>query len=159
MSVASAPPADSIRALEHDHAQLTLHVLQIGALIAEIERGELTHPAAELGDRLVLLRDDLFLHFVREEEGLFPLLHRVAPDLAQPVADLIAMHDEICGAVARMVHLVGTTPHLPVLVPVFRRFEAAYAKHAAVELELLQRIGARLTVAQRRELHDWIRGL
>jgi iron-sulfur cluster repair protein YtfE (RIC family) len=149
---------DSLESLEHDHAALNRRVLELGGMIARIERGEIASAAAVVGDCLTDLRDELFLHFVREEEGLFPFLARLAPELEQRVGALAAVHDEICGAIARMVHLVEG-PHLAVLVPVFHRFEAAYARHAHVERELFALAETRLTAEQRRELAEWIRGI
>jgi hypothetical protein len=124
---------DPLEAFEHDHAALNEQVLRLGPVLAELERGDRAAAAAAFGEHLVALRDELFLHFAREEEGLFPYLAGVAPELERAVADLIAMHDEICGAVARMVHVVGSQPRLDVLLPLFDRFEVAYAQHSQAE--------------------------
>lgn len=143
--------------LEHDHAALNRRVLDIAALLRE-GRGSL----ARLATALVELREQLFLHFAREEEGLFPYVSRALPDLAGDLGAMAAAHDGICGTLARMAHLVeggGDADHLDLLGDLFARFQGSYADHAQGERELLRTLHGRLSAAQREELAALIRGL
>ncbi|HVK76971.1 MAG TPA: hemerythrin domain-containing protein [Kofleriaceae bacterium] len=146
-----------ISVFEHDHAELNREVLELGSLLAALDGAAAVGPG--LAERFAALRDDLFMHFVREEEGLFPFVSTAVPDLAQEVAELIAMHDEICGAVARMVHAAQVGSTAAVVRAIFERFETAHARHAVTERSVLHRIGGRLTPAQAGELAELIRGL
>jgi iron-sulfur cluster repair protein YtfE (RIC family) len=148
-----------VESLEHDHADLNRDVVALRALVGRIERGEIGHDTPDVADHIMALRDHLFLHFVREEEGLFPFLAKVAPDLEPAIAELIGVHDEICGALARMVQIIDTTSYLDALMPLFERFQAAYVRHAHAERALLEEAAARLTGEQRVELGAWLRGI
>jgi iron-sulfur cluster repair protein YtfE (RIC family) len=144
---------DAIDNLAHDHADLNRRVLELGALIGSDE------PAIVAKTKLDNLRDQLFLHFAREEEGLFPFVADHVPDLADRVHAMEIAHDTICGAVARMCHLLatGTTP--VTLRPMFDRFAAAYGGHAKVESDLLRELRDRLDDEQRRALAALVRDL
>jgi iron-sulfur cluster repair protein YtfE (RIC family) len=145
--------------LEHDHGDLNREVLALAAHVALVQGDEISLETSEVADHLVALRDHLFLHFVREEEGLFPFLASAAPDLEDRVSDLIVMHDEICGSLARMVQIVETSVSLQALVPLFQRFQASYVRHASAERALLEEVATRLTGVQRAELAACIRGV
>lgn len=157
--------ADPLRAFEHDHAELTALALGVRDLLQRIRRdaapGELF---AELSAKLEELREDLLLHFAREEEGLFPFVAAQLPDLAGAVSRLRAAHDEICGAVLR-VSYAGRggkeilASGLPGLLDRFERFEQAYTEHARAERELLQQLSTRLDERHRGELVKLIEGL
>ena len=151
--------SDPLEAFDHDHRELNQQVLGLGPLLVQLERGDLAGGTATLAERLVSLRDDLFLHFAREEEGLFPYLAKVAPDLEPRVIELVSMHDEICGALARMIHVAGNEPRLDTMLPLFDRFEIAYARHAQAEHRLLEESAARLTGAQRSDLAAMVAGI
>jgi iron-sulfur cluster repair protein YtfE (RIC family) len=101
----------------------------------------------------------LFLHFAREEEGLFPLVSESVPDLADQVHAMALAHDAICGGLARMCHLAATNAELPTVLAVFTRFETAYASHAEVEAKLLHTLSGRLDPEQRARLAELVRGL
>jgi hypothetical protein len=151
-------PSDPLEAFEHDHRALNDQVLKLGPLLAQLERGgELA--AESLADHLVALRDDLFLHFAREEEALFPYLAELAPDLEPAITELVAMHDEICGAVARMVHVAGEDVRLGGLLPLYDRFELAYAQHAQAERRLLESATQRLSEDERSNLAARVAGI
>ena len=143
---------DPVRNLVHDHAELNRQVLELSAILAE------HHALPPMLPALKELREHMFLHFAREEEGLFPYLAEMAPDLELAVTELIAMHDEICGALARMVHVVGAEPRFDVMLPLFDRFESSYVRHAEAEHKLLETTAARLTGAQRGELAAMVAG-
>jgi hypothetical protein len=152
-------PVDPLEALEHDHAALNERVLALGPLLAKIDGDDRAQAATDLGVHLVALRDDLFLHFAREEDGLFPYLVEIAPDLEPSVTELLTMHDEICGTVARLVHIAADELRLDVMLPLFDRFELAYVRHAQAERRILETAAARLAPAQRRDLAAVVAGV
>jgi hypothetical protein len=151
------PRTHGLEELQHDHVELNRRVLELA--------GQLRGGRAELGQlrgTLVDLREHLFLHFAREEEGLFPYVARALPDLGDDLAGMAAAHDGICGTLARMAHLVqgaDEAGHLDLLSDLFARFESSYSEHAQSERDLLQSLSGRLTAAQRTELAELLRGL
>jgi DUF438 domain-containing protein len=148
---------DPVSDLSHDHADINRRVLSLAAQLRALERdGAGSEP---LEDPLTNLRELLFLHFAREEEGLFPFVREVAPDLAAHVHAMEVAHDTICGALARMVHLASTAAAVATIVTMFERFEAAYSVHASKEAQLLAGLGVRLTADQRAALASLVAGL
>ena len=127
--------------------------------------------------RLRELRELLFLHFAREEEGLFPFVADRLPELGDRVAAMAVAHDAICGSLARMVHTATATApmvavaaqdeaeaaahpgELALLGALFERFQTAYADHARLEAELLAVLDDRLDAAQRAQLAELVRDL
>ncbi|HWU88569.1 MAG TPA: hemerythrin domain-containing protein [Kofleriaceae bacterium] len=163
---------DPVRELSHDHADLNRRVREIGAMLASGSN------RARLAVVLKELREHLFFHFAREEEGLFPFVSDRIPERAARVAAMAVAHDAICGSLARMVHVataglaaitaaapttadeVAASPgELAVLRALFERFQAAYADHARLEAELLQVLDDRLDTAQRAQLAELVRDL
>lgn len=147
--------ADLIHELVHDHADLNRRVFELGSVVAQLRPDRDASLLGLLSD----LREHLFFHFAREEEGLFPFVAEQLPDLADQVAAMAVAHDTICGAVARMVHQATVDPTPRVLRALFERFELAYATHAGNEAELLERLDTGLDPAQRAQLAELVRGL
>ncbi|MFT3766670.1 MAG: hemerythrin domain-containing protein [Minicystis sp.] len=149
--------------LEHDHAQLTR---QIAALHAEVtalrEVGAPAEPMADdLVQALVALSEELFEHFAREEEGLFPFVVERAPDLAPDVAVLVEGHDRICGAASRLLALRDRAPTpgtLDLAASLFQRLVDVYAEHSGRELALLAALAPRLDAAAQAEFAVFIAG-
>lgn len=150
---------DPVQDLVHDHADINRRVLALGAAIRALDRNDGNGLAVALVHRMSELRELLFLHFAREEEGLFPFVAEMVPDLAGPVHEMALAHDTICGALARMYHLAAANGSVHVILAVFARFEAAYARHAEAEAELLRELTARLDHGQRGRLAELVRGL
>jgi hypothetical protein len=180
--------ADPVHELVHDHTDLNRRVLEIGAMLASggPSNGAPAHGAspASTGGRARLvvvlkdLREVLFFHFAREEEGLFPFVAERLPELAERVTQMAVAHDSICGALARMVHVatagtpaitaaaaevvaeLATSPgELSVLRALFERFQTAYADHARFEADLLRVLDDRLDASQREQLAELVRDL
>jgi len=139
--------------LAHDHGDINRRVLALGAAFRE------GAGSTELVDALVELREILFLHFAREEEGLFPFVAETVPELGAQVQAMAVAHDAICGALARMVHLAETTAGADAVAALFERFEASYAQHAASEARLLDRLDGMLDADQRARLAAVVDGL
>lgn len=150
---------DPVEDLVHDHADINRRMLALGAAIRALDRNDGNGMALALVTRLGELRELVFLHFAREEEGLFPFVAESVPELADQVHAMARAHDAICGGLARMYHLASANADLTVILTVFARFEAAYGSHAETEAELLRQLGRRLDPAQRARLADLVRGL
>lgn len=151
--------SDPLQDLVHDHADINRRVFALGSTIRALDRDGGNGMALALVTRLGELRELLFLHFAREEEGLFPMVGELVPDLAEPVRAMELAHDAICGSLARMYHLAASNAEVSTILAVFIRFEAAYARHAEVEADLLQSLAARLDPGQRARLAELVRGL
>ena len=150
---------DPVQELVHDHADINRRVLAVGTAIRALGRNDGHGMALALVTRLGELRELLFLHFAREEEGLFPFVAETVPELAEQVHAMALAHDAICGGLARMYHLAATNADLTVILTVFARFETAYASHADAEAALLRELTGRLDGAQRAQLAELVRGL
>ena len=150
---------DPVQELVHDHADINRRVLALGAAVRALDHADGNGMAVALVSRLGELRELLFLHFAREEEGLFPFVSEAVPELADRVQAMAMAHDAICGALARMCHLASANAELMHVQAVFARFEAGYASHADAEAELLHELAVRLDAEQRGRLADLVRGL
>lgn len=148
---------DPVDHLAHDHAELNARVLELGSRVRA--QGGLAAGTDALAAPLRELRDDLFLHFAREEEALFPFVTDIFPELAERVNAMIAAHDTICGTLARMCHLASRDAPLAILSPLYERFETSYGDHASSEGDLLRRLDRDLGPAQRRALAGLVAGL
>jgi hypothetical protein len=150
---------DPVQDLVHDHGDLNRRVFALGSTLRALERDDGNGMALALVTRLGELRELLFLHFAREEEGLFPFVIDAVPELAEQVHSMAVAHDAICGALARMYHLSAANADLSVITSVFARFEAAYGSHAETEAQLLTTLTARLDPEQLARLSELVRGL
>lgn len=151
------PRNDPLAHLEHDHAHLSLKLAflreQLTALAAEsATAGPST---ASFLEALTELTEELFEHFAREEEGLFPFVVREVPELDAPVRALIEAHDRICGAASRILALrsqAGATTTFEVATATFRRFDEVYTDHVRSEVEFLRTVAERLDASRREKL-------
>jgi len=150
---------DPVQDLVHDHADINRRVFALGSAIRALDRDDGDGLALALVTRLGELRELLFLHFAREEEGLFPFVSESVPELADQVHAMALAHDAICGGLARMYHLAAANAELPTVLAVFTRFETAYASHAEVEAKLLHTLSGSLDPEQRARLAELVRGL
>lgn len=144
---------DPVRELAHDHVDLNRRVLELETYLTEDQVLLPFLPA------LQELREHLFLHFAREEEGLFPLVAEWIPELSDQVLAMVSAHDAVCGALARMIHVAQAGVDAAALRALLSRFQAAYGDHARTEVELLQRLDASLSKAQRTQLAELVRSL
>lgn len=150
---------DPVQDLVHDHADLNRRVLALGTTIRALDRDDGNGMALALVTRLGELREMLFLHFAREEEGLFPFVAESVPELADQVQAMAVAHDAICGALARMYHLSAANADIGVITQVFTRFETAYAGHAELEADFLGKLTSRLAPDQLARLSELVHGL
>ncbi|NVB80567.1 MAG: hemerythrin domain-containing protein [Kofleriaceae bacterium] len=146
---------DAVRDLSHDHAELNRRVLAVGAKLEMLRRGT----QVDLAPALDELREMLFLHFAREEEGLFPFVTDAAPTLAVQVQEMAVAHDTICGSLSRACHLARSGAEVGSLAALYERFENAYADHARREADLLSRLDELLDADHREQLAALVDGL
>jgi iron-sulfur cluster repair protein YtfE (RIC family) len=153
-SASATPPSDDpVRELVHDHADLNRRVLELSATLERYQTLRSVLP--ELRE----LREQMFLHFAREEEGLFPLVSEWIPELADQVLAMVGAHDTVCGALARMIHTASTETDTAAFQGLLARFQTAYGEHARNEAELLRKLDRSLDAAQRAQLAELVRGL
>ena len=150
---------DPVEDLAHDHAELNRLVFAVGSAIRALDCADGDGMTLALESRLGELRELLFLHFAREEEGLFPFVSETVPELADQVGAMALAHDAICGGLARMCHLAAANASPAMIAVVFTRFAAAYTSHADVEAQLLRTLGAQLGADQRARLAELVHGL
>ena len=153
------PMPDPVSELAHDHADIHRRVVAVGGALRALEAAGDQGSARALAGQLRELRELLFLHFAREEEGLFPFVTDAVPDLVDAVNAMALAHDAICGGLARMVHLAAADGTVAAIAPVFARFETTYAHHARAEVSLLDALRSRLDAAQRAQLAALVAGL
>lgn len=146
---------DPIRSLVHDHGDINQRVRELGPAVRGADAAKLRDLSTPLRD----LREHLFLHFAREEEGLFPYVAEALPDLSTEIERMLTAHDSICGALARLIHLASVGGDLATIRSLCGRFEEAYAAHAQSEAALLRDLDARLAADQRSRLGEIVRGL
>lgn len=145
---------DGLQHLSHDHGELNRRVITIAAQLQQ-----LTTTPRTVAYALVDLRELLFTHFAREEEGLFPFVAERLPDETARVHAMAVAHDTICGALSRVCHLASSDRELAQLRAIFDRFQDAYAAHARAEADLLETLGTRLDAAAREQLASIVEGL
>lgn len=139
---------DGVRDLSHDHAELNRRVLAISARMQQ----QPPVSSGDLADALDELRELLFAHFAREEEGLFPFVAERAPASASRVQEMAIAHDTICGALSRAAQLASLDGDVAQVRAFYERFEHAYAEHARSESELLAALEVQLPPEQRERL-------
>lgn len=151
--------SDALRNFAHHHGELNRCVVGLAARIEALRAADLQTTSAGLAKPLEELREPLFLHFAREEEGLFPFVAELGADLATTVHEMILAHDEICGALARVCALASVDAPIASIVPIFERFERAYVAHASRESALLAALEEKLGGDQRRRLAQVVAAL
>ena len=172
MATATKEP-DPIFRLEHDHTHLSRLVAELRDALSAIRQGkdESGERREEFASVLGGLASELFEHFAREEEGLFPFLQERLPDMRPAIADIERAHDRICGAASRILALLdaaarkgGSGVGLPeqdfaLVASLFDRFDADYTAHARNEADFLRALAPRLDVRQREALAEILRTL
>lgn len=142
--------------LEHDHLHLSRVVADVRCNLQATVRGE---RSAEALHELLLIfleisYEDLFEHFNREEEALFPWIVEQVPEMSATIDRLENAHDRMCGVILRMQQLISQGPaaiteHLDKFLALFGRFDAYFIQHAEDERALLDKLREILSDAQR----------
>ena len=154
---------DPVTDFEHSHDRLTALALELRRSITA-SRDSGFQAWALLAEQVHALREELLLHFAKEEEGLFPFVRQHIPAKVDAVNRMERAHDTICGAVVRLGYLVKRPPidpetTLPQLHSLYERFERAYADHSREEKELFSELGTSLDNGKRAALIELLLGL
>ena len=169
-ATATTTTPDPIFRLEHDHTHLSRLVAELRDALTAIRAGrdEAGERREEFASVLGGLASELFEHFAREEEGLFPFIQERFPELRSAIAEIERAHDRICGAASRVLALLdgGARKGEPLaehdfalVASLFDRFDADYAAHARNEADFLRALAPRLDVGQRESLAEILRQL
>ena len=157
---------DPVTQLEHDHVHLTKMVESIRESVQSCLRGEMqpTDLEEDFLELLELLREELYEHFDKEEQALFPYILAHFADTEEAIRGLEKGHDRMCGVATRMERMITGDDEtfgegFDGLVALFARFDANYVKHARDEARLLRSLQDRLSPEQRTEIAELIREL
>lgn len=153
--------SDALSAFEHSHTRINGLVLRLVEAITTIgSPARASECQRSLACLLGEIRDELLVHFAREEEGLFPFIRRHVPEHIATVARLEATHDLICGALTRLADLASKNMEESlVFILLHERFESAYAEHGREEKALLGELAQGLNEEQRVALRELVHGL
>src|SRR3569623_1811043 len=82
--------SEALSKFAHHHGELNRGVAVLAARSDALRDSRTT--SGELAKPRVELREPMFLHFAREEEGLFPFVADLRADLAKTVNEMILAH-------------------------------------------------------------------
>lgn len=157
---------DLIGQLEHDHHHLDRMVEAVNEAVQSSLRGKRTPQdiQSEVLEFLTVAEDEVYEHFDREEQGLFPFVVQIMPDAKPTVRELELAHDRMCGVLSRMHRIAIRDPDefaedFDAFVAIFARFEANYSKHSEDEWTLLNQLAQEVDEDAREELSDILRKL
>jgi iron-sulfur cluster repair protein YtfE (RIC family) len=150
---------DPVQTFEHDHVRCSNLVRALDEHAEVLRRKRFS--GKQLFALIEQLRDELFTHFAREEEGLFPFIVQHVPEASRTVDRLVAAHDAICGSLSRLLLVTSRSDSdgRGVFEELFGRFNVLYREHACTEVTLLREIGDRLDGGQRAKLQLLVSGL
>lgn len=156
--------AEVIGQLEHDHLIVERMVDDLREGVQSVLRGE--REAVDLKDEFIefleLAEEELYEHFDREEQVVFPFLAEQLPESQSSIERLSHAHDRMCGAMSRMQRLVELdddefSAQFDALVALFARFDANFGRHSREEIGLFQALGQRLQPADLERLQQMLR--
>ncbi len=114
--------------------------------------------ADEVSAFLEVAEEEIFEHFDREEQALFPFLRTVMSDMEASIARLERGHDTMCGVITRISRIAGSenalTENFETLVALFARFDANFVSHSEAEWSIIRRIAEQLNADERRRLGE-----
>lgn len=147
---------DIIGQLEHDHLVVERMVDDLREGIQSALRGECD--PLDLFDSFVeflsAADEELFEHFDREEQVVFPFLLENVPESAESIRRLEYAHDRMCGAMGRMQRIVDAggdqnfLENFEAMIALFTRFDANFGRHSREEIALFHTLGQQLTNSQ-----------
>lgn len=160
---------DPIRELVHDHRELNGLLVALHESLLRLDRGaSVDDELHEIQDGIEAFREELFEHFAREQEGLFPFVVARLPALRERADGLVDEHDRVSKLLTAVVRDLRTiddvertsgerpvSEHhddpiadrrgaLAVWEQSLRRFEELYAAHTKAELALLDEVAGAL---------------
>lgn len=150
---------DAIFKLEHHHLIIEKIIDDLRDAIQSVLREDMQaiELRATFEEFMSVADDEVYEHFDREEQVLFPFLTEHIPDAKPAVERLERSHDRICGLTSRLERLLSQgdsafQDDFDSLVMLFTRFEANFKQHAKEEQELLNKMGAKLHQDQLQQL-------
>lgn len=154
-----AIPKNIVIQLEHEHRLVENIINDMRGAIDQVLREErapvdLRHTFDEFS---AIADDELYGHFDREEQVLFPFLLENFPDAKDAIRRLENGHDRMCGALSRMQRLLAQDEaaienNFDTIAMLFARFDANFTQHVDQERELLQAMSQRLDEEQLKKL-------
>lgn len=128
----------ALRALTHDHRDLTALLHAVRSAVTRVERAPSTldDELHEIRDGVEALREALLEHFAREQEGLLPFVRERAPAMRARGDALFHEHDVIAERLSELVFSVdalGTHTGLASFRAILASFEDIYASHTRAE--------------------------
>jgi iron-sulfur cluster repair protein YtfE (RIC family) len=139
----------SSKAIEVDHIRLASEVARLHERISQLAAHTGSQDARDdLVAVIVHLMEQLFAHFAREEEVLFPYLTTAGLLVPSQLAQMLSAHDRICGAAAR-IHSLAVAGKLSqadvgLVQSLFERFETEFTAHSKFEGEFLGNVAKTL---------------
>jgi iron-sulfur cluster repair protein YtfE (RIC family) len=155
----------AIAGFEHSHRRINEMIFRGRDLVRAVTAGASAENGSEAASALLALlvdlRDELLTHLAREEEGLFPFVREHVVEERDAVDRLAVAHDNICSAVAVLVHLVSARERskYAALPTALATFERVYSLHEREEREVLQRLAHRLGHREQVHLRELVRSL
>lgn len=92
------------------------------------------------------------LDLFAREEGLMPFLAEHVPEMVSAAREVLAAHDQVSGALARLVHQTKRVAVASTLRRRFEHFASLYIPYAGRESQLIASLLERLTPEQRAAL-------
>lgn len=152
--------SDSIRKLEHDHAESLRYLTDVlTRLLTEAQGG--TRGAAEIHGEFSEALDEMCRevegHFSMEDADLFPALQQALPGLTEAIEAVQRSHRTLDDLVAQLARIAQRGPEVFVqnlgeVTGLVERFVAEYARHADDEKALLSRAEREMTPTQKNAL-------
>lgn len=145
--------------LEHEHEHVEKIIDDMRTAIAEVLRDE--RAPVDLRNTFdefsAIADDELYEHFDREEQVLFPFLLKNFPDAKDTIRRLENGHDRMCGALSRMQRLLSQDEaaienDFDTIAMLFARFDTNFMQHVEDERELLSAMSKRLEPAELKTL-------
>lgn len=154
-----AIPDNIVTTLEHEHHHVEKIMDDMREAIGQVLREE--RAPVDLRDTFdafsAIADDELYGHFDREEQVLFPFLLENFPDAKDTIRRLEHGHDRMCGALSRMQRLLAQDEaaienNFDAIMMLFARFDTNFMQHVEEERELLSAMSKRLDPEQLKTL-------
>jgi hemerythrin HHE cation binding domain-containing protein len=141
--------------LSHQHGDLTTLLIAVRDALARMRNEGGAAAGHELRDGVDALREDLLLHFAREEEALLPFVVERFPSLGARAEKLHDDHQIVCRrteALLAAANRVLDGGSLDECATALEELEEVYTRHMQTELVLLRELDESLDPSARAEL-------
>lgn len=152
---------DPIGELSHDHSALSALLLAVRDVLQRSGIGVEPHDAVELRDGVEALRDEMLLHFAKEEEALLPFVIERFASMRQRAEALRTDHEAVCRSAEELLRAseraLAASQALADCRASLRALEELYTKHTQSELALLRDVDELLDEGARAQLRTLVR--